>query len=325
MNPRFKIGMRNVKTALAVGICLLFFQLIDIGSDINGVQAAVAATICMKSSLQNTVKTGLNRTVGTVIGSAMGILFLMLYNEIPEFLIAVVATFGVVVVIFLCNVLRLKASVPISVVVYLIILIGRHDIPPLFYGLARLGETVFGIFIAYIVNKFLTPSVFRGKWRAEMPAPDGCALRAFANDDIGAVMQIWLGCAVAANAFISETYWHGRYDAIRDAVKSAADTMVYTENGAVKGFISVEDESEIVALCVAAESRQAGIGTRLMAAAREKHQCLSAGVYKENEQGVQYFLNRGFFIAAEAPDATGHAVYTMEWSKKNLKPACAKP
>ena len=58
MNPRFKIGMRNVKTAVAVGICLLFFQLLHIGSDINGVQAAVAATICMKSSLQNTEKQG---------------------------------------------------------------------------------------------------------------------------------------------------------------------------------------------------------------------------------------------------------------------------
>ncbi|MGI5848792.1 MAG: GNAT family N-acetyltransferase [Christensenellales bacterium] len=319
MNSRFKIGMRNIKTAVAVGICLLVFQLINVGSDINGVQAAVAATICMKSSLQNTIKTGLDRVVGTVIGSVMGVLFLMLHNEIPSTLTALLATLGVVMIIYLCNVLRLWASASISVVVYLIILIGKHDIEPVYYGLARLGETVFGIFVAFIVNKFLDPAVvFRKNKQQSVFEQDAPFMRKYLEADIGGIMQIWLHANILANGSIGERYWHGRYDSARHAIRTAADTTVYIDRGQVRGFISITEESSIIALCVSLEALQTGIGTKLLNAAKSKHPCLSARVYKDNDASVQFLKNRGFYIAGELKDEeTGHAMNIMEWSSKN--------
>ncbi len=330
MKPRYKIGMRNIKTAVAVGVCLLTFQLIGLSSgfvgldkEINGIQAALAATICMKSSLQNTLRTGLDRTIGTVIGSVMGVVFLLLSGYIPSVLFVLLITAGVVVIIYFCNVLKLQASVPISIVVYLIILIGQKNISPVTYGLVRLGETVFGIFVAYMVNRFLDIRWLSrlSKTDATPVSPESEGIRAFTNDDTAAVMQIWLSTNIAAHGFIDETVWHKRYDTTRSALP-ASDTRVY-DNGKVRGFISVTDDATITALSVARDRQYKGIGTRLLEQAKASHSCLSTRVFKHNESAVKFLLNRGFVIAEEKRTGSDKETeYVMEWSAKN-RPAGA--
>jgi len=330
MNPRYKIGMRNIKTAVAVGICLLTVQLIGLISsvigldkEINGIQAALAATICMKSSLQNTLKTGLDRTIGTVIGSAMGVLFLMLGGIIPDVLFVLLVTAGVVVIIYLCNVLRLQASIPISVVVYLIILIGRRDISPLMYGLVRLVETVFGIFVAYVVNRFLDLRRIARRGREAAADAESAALRAFTPADTATLMHIWLRAHIASHSFIGDMIWHQSYDSVRSAL-STSDTVVYHDDGGVKGFICVTDDV-ITALCTLPEAQGRGIGTRLLERAKESHACMSTRVFKKNESAVKFLLNRGFVITKELPASSdAESEYVMEWSLKH-KNACAVP
>ena len=330
MNPRYKIGMRNIKTAVAVGICLLTVQLIGLISsvigldkEINGIQAALAATICMKSSLQNTLKTGLDRTIGTVIGSAMGVLFLMLGGIIPDVLFVLLVTAGVVVIIYLCNVLRLQASIPISVVVYLIILIGRRDISPLMYGLVRLVETVFGIFVAYVVNRFLDLRRIARRGREAAADAESAALRAFTPADTATLMHIWLRAHIASHSFIGDMIWHQSYDSVRSAL-SPSDTVVYHDDGGVKGFICVADD-DITALCTLPEAQGRGIGTQLLEHAKVSHACLSIRVFRRNESAVKFLLNRGFVIAKELPASPDSEVeYVMEWSLKH-KNACAVP
>lgn len=322
MEPRYKIGMRNIKTAVAVGICLLTVQLIGLISgvigldkEINGIQAALAATICMKSSLQNTLKTGIDRTIGTIIGSAMGVLFLLLGGLIPDMLFVLLVTAGVVVIIYMCNVLRLQASIPISVVVYLIILIGRREISPLMYGLVRLVETVFGIFVAYVVNRFLDIRRIASGREAEADA-ESAALRAFTPADTGTVMHIWLRAHIASHSFTSDMVWHQRYESVRSALPSS-DTVIYHDDGGAKGFICITDDV-ITALCTLPEAQGRGIGTRLLDCAKESHACMSIRVFRKNESAVKFLLNRGFVIAKELPASSdAEAEYVMEWSLKN--------
>jgi ribosomal protein S18 acetylase RimI-like enzyme len=330
MKPRYKIGMRNVKTAVAVGICLLTVQLIGLGSgmvgldkEINGIQAALAATICMKSSLQNTLKTGLDRTLGTVIGSAMGVVFLLLSGSIPEPLFVLLITTGVVVIIYLCNVLRLQASVPISIVVYLIILIDQKNISPVTYGLVRLAETVFGIFVAYMVNRFLDLRWFSRHKTADSSLDETEGLRPFTPNDAGAVMHIWLRTHIAAHSFIDDAVWHRRYESVRSALPSS-DTTLF-DDGQVKGFICITDDV-ITALGVAPGSQGHGIGTRLLEQAKLTRSCMSTRVFKHNETAVKFLLNRGFVIAGEMPAPSEiEAEYVMEWSAKNRAAACSLP
>jgi putative acetyltransferase len=321
MNPRFKIGMRTIKTALAVGICLELFYLLNIGENINGVQAALAATICMKSSLQQTLKTGLDRTIGTIIGAVLGILFLMLQSLIQPELFVLVATAGVVVVIYLCNIFKLQMSVTISVVVYVSILVTQHTVTPLEYGVARLGETVFGIFVAFVINKFFDPKYIKAKIKAPHKEVIEHNLRGFTEGDTGKLMHIWLGVNISAQSFIGESYWHERYDSARETIK-AAQTLVYDSNDGVLGFISVLDDRDIYGVYVKKEFQGGGIGTSLIAACQDKYPCLSVNVYKENERAVKFFLNRGFTITKESKKENGRSEYTMEWSTKS-KAACS--
>jgi len=322
MDPRYKIGMRTVKTVVAVGICLLTFQFCFPQSSINGIQAALAATICMKSSLQNTLRTGLDRAAGTVLGSVTGVLLLLFKGLLPFELTPLVGILGVLLIIYLCNVLRLQASVTISVVVFLIILIDDRDIPPVVYGAARLAETVFGIFVAYMVNRFLdVRHIKRKNAAAELPLEPSACIRGASDADIGAVMQIWLEANIAAHPFLDALYWHDRYDDVRRTVK-AAQTVVYENGGKIQGFISLSAETEILALCVKPGAQHTGVGIRLIEHAKRLYPCLSVTCVKQNESAVKFLINRGFVPVAEKPAAqSGLSAYTMQWSSKN-KASC---
>jgi ribosomal protein S18 acetylase RimI-like enzyme len=323
MNPRYKIGMRTVKTVVAVGICLLVFQFLMPKTSINGIHAALAATICMKSSLQNTLRTGLDRAAGTVVGSVMGVLFLLLSTLLPPSLVSAIGILGVLLIIYLCNVLRLQASVTISIVVFLIILIGNEqDIPPVFYGLARLGETIFGIFVAYMVNRFLDLRHFKKKQPAKEISEPAELVREAENDDIGAIMQIWLQTNIAAHPFIGALYWHKQYDDVRQTI-SQTKTAVYVSHGEIQGFITLSNEAEMLALCVAKNAQHKGIGSRLIEYAKEIYPCLTVKCFKKNERSVKFLLNRGFVPTLEKRNTeAGSAEYTMEWSAKNKSKAC---
>ena len=319
MSLRYRIGMRAVKTVVAVGICLTTFQLLQIGAEINGIQASLSAVICMKSSLQNTLRTGIDRTIGTIIGSSIGVAFLLLSVSMPSYLLSALGIFGALLIIYLCNVLRLQASVPISIVVFLIILVAEHDIPPVYYGFARLAETLFGIFVAYMTNRFLD---FR-RYKKRTAAPEGdmaFGLRPAQSGDIGAIMQIWLRASIAAHPFIPEQHWHDSYDDMRLTFKAAAQTTVYVEDGHIRGFVALSSEAVILGIYVAPDAQRTGLGSTLMGHAKEQHACLSMRVIKRNDPAVKFLFNRGFKIAEETDTE-----YVMQWTANNKETACSLP
>ncbi|MFA5676510.1 MAG: GNAT family N-acetyltransferase [Christensenellales bacterium] len=313
MKPRYKIGMRTVKTVVAVGVCLLTFQLLKLEDDINGVHAALAAVICMKSSLQHSLRTGIDRIIGTVLGSVIGVLFLLAAVNMPPLLLCLTSVFGVLLIIYLCNVLRLQASVPISIVVFLIILISKHDANPLYYGLARLAETVFGIFVAYLTNRFLgrkmtaKPAVYPKDANAD-------GIREYLKEDIAPVMSVWLNAMIEAHPFIDSEHWHGIYEKTRDSFKTADRLLVYTGSSRILGFVCFSAEGEISGLCVSPKAQRSGIGTALIDSVKTRFLCLSVSVYKRNDAAVKFLQNRGFFAEIQK-----NGEYIMEWSKKSRK------
>ena len=80
-----KVGARIQKTALSVFICMIIPHLLNMEYPFY---ACIAAVICLKDSHENTVKMGVNRMIGTLIGGCAGILstflFLKFNNSIGE-------------------------------------------------------------------------------------------------------------------------------------------------------------------------------------------------------------------------------------------------
>lgn len=74
-----------IRATISVFICCLLYEIFDIGTGIP-FYAGIAAVICVQSEIRSTVRVGLNRTVGTLIGglTGMAILYLTRYYFITS-------------------------------------------------------------------------------------------------------------------------------------------------------------------------------------------------------------------------------------------------
>ena len=144
------IGSRNIKTALSVLICLIFWP--------NSLFAAIAAVICVQSTVENSLKIGFNRLIGTLIGGSLSLILLYIINEnhLQRFLPIIVAG-GVSLDIYICNLIRKPSASSISSITLMAILIIQSSNDPLMYAVHRTVETAFGVIVAILINKYIHP------------------------------------------------------------------------------------------------------------------------------------------------------------------------
>ncbi len=156
MNPQYKLGLRAIKTAIAVFLCLL---LSFIFKRTDNLFACIAAIICLQPTHHKTVNSGLERLVGTLIGGIVGYLLLLMVYKLPfkEITTLSVAPFSILLVIYICNLIGLPASVVISCIVVLSVLTWPDgNINESFmYVVNRVLDTSMGIVVAMFVNKFM--------------------------------------------------------------------------------------------------------------------------------------------------------------------------
>ncbi len=146
-------GFRNIKTAISIMICLIFYKFSD-RQDVT--LAAIASLICMQDSVEKSIKEGINRVIGTVIGGLFAIIFVYLnLTETNYILWSVSITIGIIILIYICNIINIKQSIIIGCVVYLVIILGAGTYQPVLYSINRVLDTIIGIIIAISVNYFL--------------------------------------------------------------------------------------------------------------------------------------------------------------------------
>lgn len=311
MDPRFKIGMRNIKTAISVGICLLFFQTVGVS---DGMQASITAVICMKSSLENSIQTGIERTIGTVIGAVIGILILMAIGGTPDWLSPLAVVLGVMLIIYLCNIFKVQASIVIGVVVFLIILVADENLPPVIYGMMRLIETIFGILAAYLVNRFLDPRHLK-RTPKELPGEE--RISEAKPEDLAEIMVLWLRGNLKAHWFLGDLYWHNLYGSVRNAYEDTANLFVYREEGVIRAYVRLIEDTVIEGLFVQDEYQKRGIGTLLLAYCQSIRPNLSVSIYAQNQSAFDFFTRRGFYVTTETNgDESKDDRYALEWSVK---------
>jgi len=150
-----KPGLRNIKTALSVFFCILLFELIGRP---NPLFACSTAIICMKETVHYSYQKGVDRLIGTFLGGIVGLTFLLIENRLKFFASqAIIVGLGVLIMIYLCNILNKSDASVISSIVVLAIIIGVSEKSPYLYALDRVIDTFIGIIIALIVNKSVFP------------------------------------------------------------------------------------------------------------------------------------------------------------------------
>ena len=160
------IGMRTVKTAVAVMLSYLVFVPFDLiyREELGGVlgqmgplYACIACVVCMQGSLEQSVQSGLSRLMGVAVGGVLGGLALLPGEAAGHPLVKILLLGAVCVAgIWLCLLLKRPAACAMACIVPCVILVNDMIGPErYFYAAARVAETLVGVAIAFGVNALL--------------------------------------------------------------------------------------------------------------------------------------------------------------------------
>lgn len=136
-------------------------------------------------------------------------------------------------------------------------------------------------------------------------------IREYNENDMSAVLDIWLRASIRAHDFVVAEFWEAQVGNMRDIYIPASTTYVYELNSQVLGFYAIY-ENTLAAIFVSPENQGEGIGKQLISHAKSGRSPLSLSVYKENHASFQFYLSQGFCVVSEQADEhTGHQEYTM--------------
>ena len=190
---KLRVGLRIVKTALAVFICLTLYVLLKTIEYIPGVPdnfafnwynpffAGIAAAYSIHPSKQASLRQAKNRCVASLIGGIIGILLVSIYTvfggEWPNVYAVNLETFNfllpyilvsicIVLVIETGVVLKQKDAIFVSVLTFLSVTINPNSAVEKWYwqfGINRILSTIIGVLIALGVNLFRLPRLYKNK------------------------------------------------------------------------------------------------------------------------------------------------------------------
>lgn len=156
------IGMRIIKSSIAVFLCYLIYLL-------RGRQGAVfytqlAVLWCIQPYIDTSLKKALQRTVGTFVGAFFGLLVLLFsryvlhLNTDYELLEYAIISVMIIPILYTTVLLHKKDASYFSCVVFLsIVVIHMEDVNPFFFVWERISDTMIGILIGILVNSFHLP------------------------------------------------------------------------------------------------------------------------------------------------------------------------
>lgn len=136
-------------------------------------------------------------------------------------------------------------------------------------------------------------------------------IRQLQKNDMDQVIQIWLEGSIQAHDFISEDFWESKVDDMRQIYLPAAETYVYEDEGGIKGFISLY-ENTVAAIFVSPSSQGQGIGNKLIEKAKELRKTLRLTVYKANDRSITFYERCSFrCLSEQIDDHTGFPELVM--------------
>ncbi len=154
-----RIGMRIVKSSIAVFLCFAVYLIRGQGMPFY---SAIAAVLCMQPYVSGSVKVALNRTVGTLIGGLFGMLVLLFEQAcvpreqpVLQYLLVSVC---IIPLIYITLLAKKPAASYITCVVFMSITVSHGaDVNPYLFAVNRMVDTLIGIFVSLGVNAFRLP------------------------------------------------------------------------------------------------------------------------------------------------------------------------
>lgn len=141
-------------------------------------------------------------------------------------------------------------------------------------------------------------------------------VRKFKENDLTAVMQIWLNTNIKAHNFIDSKYWTDNYDMVKNMLPHSE--IYVHENDVTKqidGFIGLND-NYIEGIFVEQAVQSKGIGKQLLDFVKNIKSSMSLRVYQKNTRAISFYQREQFFIQSKSTDDnTNEKEFIMTWGK----------
>lgn len=140
-------------------------------------------------------------------------------------------------------------------------------------------------------------------------------IRKLRENDLAAVMKIWLDSNIKAHYFISKEYWISNYPAVKEMLPQA-EVYVYEEEDTqqIIGFIGLT-ENYIAGIFVQENAQSRSIGKQLLNYVKEIKTTLSLKVYQKNVRAISFYQREQFIIQSENIDDNNEKEFIMSWKK----------
>ena len=150
------VGMRMVKTVLAVFICGMFGYL----RREPAFYSMIAAVICMQNSTDKTITSSVNRAIGTLVGGVYGIMILygleLFDAENLDLLRYALVSLTIIPLIHTALLLKRPSSAALSCVVFLCVTVNHNtDSSPALFALQRMLDTLAGVAVTCVIDLLL--------------------------------------------------------------------------------------------------------------------------------------------------------------------------
>lgn len=147
---RLHVGMRTVKSAVAVTVALLIVE--QYGATAGKmIFALIGALSAMEPTFKGSVRNCLTQICGVVFGAIFGVLM----SRLPIDAVWVIGL-GVVLIITAYNFLSLTLS-PALPCIILVTVCANPDIAPVAYALGRIWDTAIGLGVGLAINMLIFP------------------------------------------------------------------------------------------------------------------------------------------------------------------------
>lgn len=147
---QFPIGLRTIKTALAVIVAMSIAGSLGTTSD-RLIFAMLGAMAVVEPTLKDSLLAGITQVVGVLFGAAMGVLLRLL----PLGELAAVGL-GIVCIIVLYNGLRVRFSPSLPCFIFVMICVSP-GVEPMAYALGRIWDTAIGLAVGTLINVLVFP------------------------------------------------------------------------------------------------------------------------------------------------------------------------
>ena len=146
---KYRIGMRAIKTALAVVIGLFISGFFKLNSQIF---VAIAAVSSMKPSMSESLDDMKKRLFTAVIGVIIG--YLASKISLPLLLEPLIAGLGVLIIIYILAILKMRDMTQLSCIVFVASFCSDSD--KVVYAFNRILGTVIGVLVGVLINYYIS-------------------------------------------------------------------------------------------------------------------------------------------------------------------------